>query len=191
VEDLGVAGGRQDHYAAAFGGLLGLWFGGETRVRQLALSPDVRASLERRCVVVYTGQSRISGETITAVMDAYCARAPRVTQALSRMKQLAEDMVGALESGDVTALGYLVAEHWVHQRSLHPAIPTPLIDTILERATASGAIGGKALGASGGGCVLVVAPEDGAERVRGVVESLAEPLPLRIDEAGFRCGPEL
>ncbi|HEX6051267.1 MAG TPA: hypothetical protein VFZ21_18430, partial [Gemmatimonadaceae bacterium] len=66
VEDLGVPGGRQDHYAAAYGGALALAFGNGTRVRRLPLSPDLKAALERRCIVVYTGQSRISGDTITA-----------------------------------------------------------------------------------------------------------------------------
>ena len=187
IEDLGVPGGRQDHYAAAFGGALALWFGGETIVRRLGLRPDVRAALERRCVVVFTGQSRISGDTITAVLDAYRARERRVLIALARMKRLAEEMVSALEGSDVDALGQLVGEHWTHQRSLHPAIPTPLIDAILAKAATAGANGGKALGASGGGCVLVIAPDDGAERVRAVVESLAEPLAIRLDDRGFRC----
>jgi D-glycero-alpha-D-manno-heptose-7-phosphate kinase len=190
VEDLGVPGGRQDHYAAAFGGALGLWFEDRTRVRRLPLSSETRAELERRCIVVFTGKSRISGETITAVLDAYRAGDQRVIIALARMKELAESMIEALQRGDLDALGALVAEHWMHQRSLHPAIPTPRIDAILERAVAAGAIGGKALGASGGGCVLVIAPGDGADQVRRVVQSLAEPIPVTIDERGFRCGDE-
>jgi D-glycero-alpha-D-manno-heptose-7-phosphate kinase len=70
VLDLGVAGGRQDHYAAAFGGALGLWFTDRVEVRRLKLDPSVRAELEARLVLVYSGQSRISGETITAGIDA-------------------------------------------------------------------------------------------------------------------------
>jgi D-glycero-alpha-D-manno-heptose-7-phosphate kinase len=185
VEDLGVAGGRQDHYAAAFGGALGLWFGDRTRVRRLPMSPTARAALERRCLVAYTGQSRISGDTITAVLDAYRAGAPRVLGALQRMKELAELMVAAFEAEDLDMLGALVREHWVHQRSLHPAIPTPRIDALLETAYRAGAIGGKALGASGGGCVLVVAPDDGVEVVRAAVAVLGELLPVVVDDTGF------
>jgi D-glycero-alpha-D-manno-heptose-7-phosphate kinase len=189
VEDLGVPGGRQDHYAAAYGGALGLWFGGDTTVRQIALSAETRAALERRCVVAYTGQSRISGDTITAVLDSYRAREPRVIGALERMKMLAEEMVNALSAGDIDALGALVGEHWTHQRSLHPAIPTPLIDTILERALRAGATGGKALGASGGGCILAIAPEERLEDVRDAVSPLADILPLRVDDVGFALEP--
>jgi D-glycero-alpha-D-manno-heptose-7-phosphate kinase len=191
VEDLRVPGGRQDHYAAAYGGALGLSFGEETRVRRLPLSPSLKASLERRCIVAYTGQSRISGDTITAVLDAYRARDPRVLHALGHMKSLAREMADALCAEDVDALGTLVSEHWVHQRSLHPSIPTPLIDAILERARAAGARGGKALGASGGGCVLVIAGEDNADAVAAAVTELApHAVPVEIDEAGLTCNPD-
>ena len=191
VEDLRVPGGRQDHYAAAFGGALGLSFGDETRVQRLPLSPTLKASLERRCIVTYTGQSRISGDTITAVLDAYRARNSRVLHALDRMKALAHEMADALCAEDVDTLGALVAEHWSHQRSLHPSIPTSLIDAILERARAAGARGGKALGASGGGCVLVIADEDNADAVTAAVTELAPNIvPVVIDEAGLTCRPD-
>jgi D-glycero-alpha-D-manno-heptose-7-phosphate kinase len=191
VEDLRVPGGRQDHYAAAYGGALGLSFGEETRVRRLPLSPTLKASLERRCIVAYTGQSRISGDTITAVLDAYRARDSRVVHALGHMKSLARQMADALCAQDVDALGALISEHWVHQRSLHPSIPTPLIDAILERARAAGARGGKALGASGGGCVLVIAGDDNADAVTAAVTELApHAVPVEIDEAGLTCRPD-
>ena len=188
VEDLGVPGGRQDHYAAAFGGALALTFGDGTRVRRLPLTPALKDSLERRCIVAYTGQSRISGETITAVLDAYRRRDSSVLRSLNRMKALARVMADELCEEDVDALGELVWEHWQLQRSLHPSIPTPLIDAILERARAAGARGGKALGASGGGCVLVIAADDNVESVTEAVTSLAPDLvPIELDDDGFTC----
>ena len=132
VEELGIAGGFQDHYAAAYGGALGLRFGSETEVEQISLSDRLVAALERQCIVAYTGASRISGETITAVLDAYRDRVPRVVNALARMRALAELMIEALKREAVDDLGRLVAEHWEHQRSLHEKIPTPLIDQILD-----------------------------------------------------------
>jgi len=188
VQDLGVPGGRQDHYAAAYGGALALTFGDDTRVRRLSLSRECKASLERRCIVVYTGESRISGDTITAVLDAYRDRNRRVLHALARMKALARAMADELCANDVDELGELVWEHWQHQRALHPSIPTPLIDSILERARAAGARGGKALGASGGGCVVIIASDDSVDRVRDAVSELAPHIvPIAIDEAGLTC----
>jgi len=184
VEDLGVAGGRQDHYAAAFGGALGLRFGSAVEVERIPLGAAA-AELERRCVVGYTGQSRISGRTITGVIDAYRRREPRVTEALRRMRALAEQMAAALRRGSVDDLGALVGEHWAHQRALHPEITTERIDAIVERTTAAGALGVKALGASGGGCVLAVAASGREAEVRAAMAALAEPLAFGVDERGL------
>ena len=185
VEELGVAGGRQDHYASAFGGALALHFSDRgTDVRQIPLTRDAREELERRCVVVYTGESRISGDTITAVAGAYERRDTKVLFALRRMRALAEDMAHALERGDVDTLSSLVGEHWAHQRSLHSAIPTNRIDAIIERARAAGALGAKALGASGGGCVLVMARRGRETDVAAAVSALGPLLPFTIAERG-------
>lgn len=189
ISDLKIPGGRQDHYASAYGGALGLRFSaGKVDVHSIPLSLKVRGELEKRCFIVYTGQSRISGDTITAVLDGYRAREPHVLTALKRMRELAEQMVGTIATGNIDSLATLVAEQWKHQRSLHPAIPTPTIDDLIARAAEAGALGSKALGASGGGCVLVIARRDRIEQVGKVVASLGEVLPFKIDVDGVeRC----
>jgi D-glycero-alpha-D-manno-heptose-7-phosphate kinase len=159
VEELGIAGGRQDHYTAA---------------------------LQRQCLLYYTGESRISATTISAVLDAYRDRVPRVVDALGRMAQLARAMRDALVGGDISTLAELVAEHWIEQRSLHPGITTLRIDAIERAARAAGATAIKALGASGGGCVIVLAPEAHIEAVTGAVDPLAERLAWEIDDDGVR-----
>jgi D-glycero-alpha-D-manno-heptose-7-phosphate kinase len=152
------------------------------------LSPRVRDALERRCLIIYTGQSRISGDTIEGVLGAYRAREPRVVGALQRMKELAESMTDALRREDVDELGALVGEQWQHQRSLHPAIPTERIDAIIATAARTGAIGSKALGASGGGCVLVISAEGREAELREVLAPLGQLLPFAIDLTGAaRC----
>jgi D-glycero-alpha-D-manno-heptose-7-phosphate kinase len=189
IGDLGVAGGRQDHYAAAYGGALGLRFSASgVDVRRIALDDDLRAELERRCIIIYTGKSRISGETIEAVLGAYRQGDRRVLAALDRMRATAESMAQALDAADVDVLAELVAEQWTHQRSLHSAIPTPLIDEIVARGTTAGAAGAKALGASGGGCVLLIARNERSDEVRQAVAPLGELLPFSIAERGVeRC----
>jgi D-glycero-alpha-D-manno-heptose-7-phosphate kinase len=157
-------------------------------VQPLPLDPEMRRELERRCFVIYTGQSRISGETIDAVLGAYRRGDPRVLDALAQMKAIAESTAEALAAGDVDTLGKLVGEQWRHQRSLHPAIPTHRIDEIIARASTAGAIGAKALGASGGGCVLVIARDDRVDQVRDAIAPLGELLSFAIDERGVhRC----
>jgi D-glycero-alpha-D-manno-heptose-7-phosphate kinase len=189
VEDLHIAGGRQDHYAAAFGGVLGLRFEGATRVEPVQLAAPDLDRLASQCVLVYTGQSRISADTITAVIDAYRSRERRVLVALDRMRELASGMITSIRAADFESLGRLVGEHWIHQRSLHPAIPTPRIDAMLDAAARAGALGGKAMGASGGGCVLAIAPLEHVDRVRDAMSALGEPLRVRIAHGGFHVEP--
>ena len=189
VDELGIAGGRQDHYAAAFGGALGLTFGDRVSgdavsVEQIPLSAAAHAALEARITLVYTGESRLSGETITAVLEAYRDRSPRVVEALDRMAVLARGMRSALHASDVTTLAALVDEHWIHQRALHPRITTERIDVLERAARAAGAQGLKALGASGGGCVMIVSDADDVARVAEAVSPFGEVLPWRIAARG-------
>ncbi len=185
VEELGIAGGFQDHYAAAFGGALLLTFEGCVGVEQLALSDTLTRDLSRRGVLLYTGESRISASTITAVADACRARDPRVCNALDRMKALAREMAAALRAGDLDALGTLVGEHWAHQRALHPSITTPRIDAIVDTARRVNALGVKAMGASGGGCVLALAREGREDELAGALTPFGERLAYDVDAAGF------
>jgi D-glycero-alpha-D-manno-heptose-7-phosphate kinase len=188
TEELGIAGGRQDHYAAAFGGALGLSFALDTSVEQIELPPGAAATLERCCLLAYTGESRISAETITAVLDGYAARQGRVVDALERMKSLALEMRDTLRKGDVDSLAALVDEHWAHQRALHPGISTPRIDALEAAARAAGATGMKALGASGGGCVIVFADDGAVDAVRRAVEPYATVMEWAVAREGVMVG---
>ncbi len=186
VEQLGIAGGRQDHYAAAFGGALGLTFTDATSVERIALSDDCVKRLERQCLLAYTGESRISSTTITSVLQAYRDRDPGVVRALERMRDLAVAMRDALQSSDVPALAAHVAEHWIHQRALHPGITTPRIDAIDLATRRAGALGMKALGASGGGCVIVFVTDDTRVQVSTALAPLATLMPWRVARDGVR-----
>jgi D-glycero-alpha-D-manno-heptose-7-phosphate kinase len=185
VEELGIAGGRQDHYAATHGGALALTFTDAVGVRRLVLSSRAREELLARSTLIYTGASRISGDTITAVLGAYESGDRRVVRALARMRELAREMADSLERGDVDGIGELVSAHWGHQRALHASISTARIDDIIARARKAGALGAKAMGASGGGCVFIVARSGQAQEVREAVKTLGEILDFDLDERGL------
>ena len=185
VEDLGISGGRQDHYAATHGGALALTFTHEVDVRRLRVSKATCDALESCGLLLYTGESRVSGATVAGVLDAYRAGEPQVLQALTSMKMLAFRMADALEAGDLDHVGALMAEHWAWQRTLHPAIPTARIDEIIARAQRAGAAGWKAMGASGGGCVLVLAQATRVDEVRAAIAPLGEILPFTVDMDGL------
>lgn len=185
VEELGIAGGFQDHYAAAFGGALLLTGGSAVDVERITISDSLADALSRRIVLLYTGQSRISARTIAAVADGCRARDPSVCRALDQCKQLALLMAHALRRGDVDSLGELVGEHWIHQRALHPSITTDGIDAIHAACMRAGALGMKALGASGGGCVMVVARDGDEDSLATVLEPLGTRLEFTVDRTGF------
>lgn len=188
VDKLGIAGGRQDHYAAAFGGALGLTFTDKVSVERLVLADTMRQEMERRIALVYTGVSRLSADTITAVLRDYRQRVPRVVTALERMAELARQMSDALRRGSVDTLAGLVEEHWQHQRALHPTITTPRIEALETAVKRQGGRGIKALGASGGGCVIVFDCPD----VNAVVSAMGPPLgkviPWRMAQYGVLAG---
>jgi D-glycero-alpha-D-manno-heptose-7-phosphate kinase len=186
VEELGVAGGFQDHYAAAFGGALLLTYEGCVGVELLALPDATCEALARRGVLLYTGVSRISASTIVAVADGYRARDVAVCAALARMKTLATEMAASLRAGDLDALGEQIGEHWVHQRALHPTITTERIEAIGRAAARAGALGMKALGASAGGCVFVLAREGREDELAEAIAPLGKRLSFAIDRAGFQ-----
>jgi D-glycero-alpha-D-manno-heptose-7-phosphate kinase len=186
VEELGVPGGYQDHYTAAYGGALLLRFTDCVGVEPLTLPGSTAERFVRRGILFYTGESRLSGDTIAAVCDAYVAGNSRTTAALARMKALAIEMADAMRGGDLDALGHLVREHWEHQRELHPRITTPKIEAIVDTALHCGALGVKALGASGGGCVLAIAEEGREDELAAALAPLAERLRYGIDRDGFQ-----
>jgi len=189
VEELGVAGGFQDHYAAAFGGALLLTSDAPVQVERIALTDSCAEALARRIILLYTGQSRISARTIAAVADGCRAGDPRVRHALDECKRLARLMADALRRTDIDALGELVGAHWTHQRALHPSITTERIDAIHQACVRTGALGMKALGASGGGCVMAIARDGHEDTLAAVLAPFGERLAFDVDRRGFHVLP--
>jgi len=183
---MGLAGGCQDHYAAAYGGALLLTCRAETLASPVSLSDAAVEELELRVLIAFTGESRISSNTITAVMNAYRDKEIITCASLRTMADLAPLMAESLTRGDINHLGALVAAQWAAQRALHPSITTPVIDRIVAAADLAGALGTKALGASGGGCVLVVAARDRVAAVREAVAGHATILPFRVARTGVQ-----
>jgi D-glycero-alpha-D-manno-heptose-7-phosphate kinase len=99
-------------------------------------------------------------------------------------------MAGALRRADIDALGALVGEHWGHQRALHPSITTERIDAIHAACARAGALGMKALGASGGGCVMAVARDGHEGALATALAPLGERLAFALDLEGFHVLPQ-
>ena len=188
TEELGIAGGKQDQYAAAYGGVNFLEFEDPVvRVRPLHPSDGVLNELEKHLVLCYTGRSRVSGDIISTVMEAYRRGEPGTVRALHRLKAIAVEMRDALLAGDLEAFGALLRENWENQKALHPSVTNPQIERLFAITLAEGAVGGKALGAGGGGCLLFYCRSDQEHLVRrALAEAGAQPLSFHFDFKGLQ-----
>lgn len=188
VDELHVAGGKQDQYAAALGGVNYLEFKDPYVFSSpLRLTESTINEMEKRLILCYTGHSRVSGGIISAVQEAYRAGNSRTVRALHRMATIADEMRGALLRGDVDALGPLLLENWDCQKDLHPSVTDESIAHLFEVALANGATGGKALGAGGGGCLLFVAIADREHEVRNALAAAGvQIMPFNLDRQGLQ-----
>ena len=142
----------------------------EVKLSKLQLSQDVLYELEKNLVLCYTGKSRLSGDIHRKVREAYEGEEPKTRQALRNLKAIAFEMKNALLKEDLEAFGRLLNENWENQKALHPSVTNPQIDEIFEAVMKNGALGGKACGAGGGGCLLFYAQPDCEHLVRKKLE---------------------
>ena len=186
--ELGIRGGKQDQYASAIGGIGFMEFDGEdVRSSKLWVEPDLLYELEKNLLLCYTGKSRLSGNIHQNVVDAYMAKEAGTLGALRNLKQVADEMKSALLRSDLDAFGRLLSENWENQKQLHPSVTNPQIDGLFELAVANGAVGGKACGAGGGGCLLFYCAPDREHRVRHVLqEAGVQILDFNFDFEGLR-----
>lgn len=162
---LGIVGGKQDEYTSALGGIQFLTFGEAVQAERLDLPPPLASEFRSRLVLVYTGASRFSSTIHDHVWMEYRAGSPSVRGALASLRRIAEDMRVALAAGNLEAVGELMWQNWAAQKVLHPSVTNPDLDSIVEVARRHGAIGGKACGAGGGGCMVFLTGPEGQEQL--------------------------
>lgn len=165
VVEAGHAGGRQDQYAAALGGIHRLAFR-DPEVTAERLTPDAAflAELQERLLICYTGSSRVSSDTISRVMTAYERGDQAVTRALREMVEIAERMAEAVRAGDLGRVAQLVSANWTCQQRLDPGMQTPEMARLEAAMAGAGALGGKAAGAGAGGSMFFLLADPAAGR---------------------------
>jgi D-glycero-alpha-D-manno-heptose-7-phosphate kinase len=185
--DLGLAGGRQDQYASAFGGFNFIEFtAGGTIVNPLRIRTDVLNELEYRLLLCYMGQTRQSARIIERQTAAYRAGEPPVVEALRRLKSETLEMKKALLLGKVDALGELLHEAWESKKKLDEGISNSHVDRLYRLARREGAIGGKMPGAGGGGYFLLLTRFDRKHRVAAVLEKHGgQVVPFQFERRGL------
>jgi len=150
--DMGIKGGKQDQYAATFGGFNFIEFTRDaTIVNPLRVPWDTMNELHYNLLLCYTGQTRLSARIIDTQVERYVQRQEDVLRAMDELKQVATALKNALLRGKLDNFGDLLHEAWMSKKRMAPQISDPHIDELYETARKHGALGGKISGAGGGG----------------------------------------
>lgn len=158
--DLGMAGGRQDQFAATFGGFNFMEFYNNSKVivNPLRIKVSYINELEINMVLFYTSISRYSSEIIEAQSQNITKKFPDRLEAMHKLKEQAFLMKEALLTGDIDNMGPILHYGWEQKKGTAPEVTSPLIDEIYEVAMKAGATGGKISGAGGGGFSMFYCP---------------------------------
>ena len=164
--------GKQDQYAAAFGGLNCIQFSSKgVMVKPLEVSSETREALERGLMLFFAGSSH-STSTLRREKQTSCDNDRATIARLDAIKELGSEMHVALKKGDMTAFGELLHESWVKKRELTRDITNEFLDQCYQVALDNGAIGGKVTGAGSGGSMVFYCPEESQAAVADALAAL-------------------
>ncbi|MFG1461270.1 hypothetical protein V5F77_00090 [Xanthobacter sp. DSM 24535] len=185
--DLGLSGGRQDQYAAAFGGINYIEFLPSDRVivNPLRVRGAVNNELESSLIVCFSGRSRSSAAIIDKQTEGIKSASPQTLDALHKLKADAGEMKRALLVGDIDRMGEVLNASWKAKQRTATGISTDKIDELFDLAMANGAIAGKVSGAGGGGFMFfLVHPENRYRLVEKLTAAGAAATPVKFTQNG-------
>jgi D-glycero-alpha-D-manno-heptose-7-phosphate kinase len=161
IEVLGQPIGKQDQYAAAFGGLNQIRFNPDESVDVIPLDSSATSSLGDNFCLIWTGLTRKA----SSILEQQSRNTASKMQQLEAMRTQAEQVSGLIESGDFSAIGELLGNTWELKRTLADGISNPEIDKLYDQLMELGCTGGKLLGAGGGGFILVQTPPNVQQKI--------------------------
>lgn len=186
IEKLGEPIGKQDQYGTAIGGLKIIRFlkDDTVEVEPLTLRRTLREALDENLLLFYTGMTHSAGEilkeqsaNVTSEEDKY--------RNLVRMTELVYELREALSEENLDRFGEILHENWLLKRQLASKVSNGAIDKYYDLALANGALGGKLLGAGGGGFLLFYCPKENQPRLRSALYNLVE-LPFHMEQSGTK-----
>ncbi len=192
-QDLQWLGGRQDQYAATFGGFnhMGFYAGDKVIVNPLRVSPACIAELEHNLLLYFTATSRDSATIIREQARNVTDRQQTSIEAMHQLKEQASLMKKALLQGDLSTMGGLLDYGFAQKRQMASGISNPALEAIYTAAKAAGAAGGKISGAGGGGFMVFYCPGNTRHRVSETLNTFGgEIRPYRFTAEGLRCWTE-
>jgi len=184
--ELGIKGGYQDQFASVFGGFNYIEFSKDGRVivNPLRISQDNIKELECHLLLCYTGGTRLSANIIERQVEDF--KDGKNVEALHEQKKMALDMKNCLLKGDFDEFGVMLDTAWQTKKKMTKGITNPRIDALYKMARSNGTIGGKILGAGGGGYLLLYCNYKTKHEVERAMHSMgAEPKPFSFVKDGL------
>ena len=180
--------GKQDQYAASYGGVVCLELDrlGNVKVESLHLSEDAKDQLESNTLLFYTGIRRSAGKVLSSQNKATSVKREKTVESLHRIKKIGEETKEAFEKENLDRFGKLLDVHWQTKKKLSNKISSSQVDRWYEIAKNNGASGGKLMGAGGGGFFMFYC-NNGKNGFRKIMrkEGLRE-MPFRLDFEGSK-----
>ena len=172
-EDLAMAGGKQDQYAATYGGVNFMEFtAGNVSVSPVDIDLETITELENNLVLYNTATSRVSAEIIKDQTDNIVKNRTTSVDAMNKIKEQALLMQDVLSNGNTDGIAAILAEGWENKKQLASAITNNQLDKVYEAAINAGATGGKISGAGGGGFFFFYCPKGTKENVLDVLRKI-------------------
>lgn len=188
IDQLKAPIGKQDQYAAAYGGLNFIKFEkDEISIEPVRLPPQVYQALDRNLLLFFSGSSRSASKILAKQTRSSQKQDPIVIDALHKVKEMAYDVLDALVQGDLPRFAELLHQNWVQKKQFAKGVSNPKIDEAYELARQKGALGGKITGAGGGGfLMLYVEPPEQNVVTKSLEENGFKRLDFRFESMGAR-----
>lgn len=183
IERLGEPIGKQDQYAAAYGGLNVIRFlpGGEVKVEQVAMQANKLEELQNNLALYYIGNQR-SASAILQEQKSNTSQDAKF-ESLKTMVALVDQLKAELEAGNLAAMGSMLHQNWLLKQQLASGITSPHITDLYQKGLDAGATGGKLLGAGGGGFMLFYCPKE-RQNALDLALAGARRFPFKFEQAG-------
>ena len=181
--------GKQDQYIAAYGGVSAMTFhtDGSVDVERLPLRDEVIDDLEANLIIYYSGVERAASSVLKEQAKTITANKDAAVQRMHRIKELGHETKRILLAGETDTYGEMLHEHWTNKRKLASNMAGGVIDEHYEAARNAGAIGGKLMGAGGGGFFMFYVRATDRRRVHDALAARGlRPMRFRFDFDGAR-----
>lgn len=187
TSELGLPDGKQDPYAVSFGNfcVFNIGLDGKVIVENVDVSRKTQERFEKQTLLFYTGITRSSENILKEQHQKMKRNEKKALELKHQIKRIGQEIHKTFEVDNLDIFGHLMDEHWNLKKSMSNKMSNNIFDEVYNKAKKAGALGGKILGAGGGGFFLIYCPEGSENSVRNIFNKYKmREVPIRVDSGG-------